>query len=231
MANRTQDRLFESFQALLSDQNGGLASLADFGRFEGSAAGDGAAPIGASQTGDASSGMADVIRMAVEDATRPINQPVNRSTSSGASGIGSEVASGVAQVFTSGLGLVPLVSGLLGLFGGGGSSEPPPLVKYTLPAALSFEGADTGTGVGGADYDQFGMPRLYAAAERIPQPVTGASPIASAFGGPSVAAPQITVNVQAMDSRSFLDHSTEIAQAVRQAMLNLSPINDVVNDL
>jgi hypothetical protein len=34
-----------------------------------------------------------------------------------------------------------------------------------------------------------------------------------------------------MDSRSFLDHSSEIAQAVRDAMLNLNSINDVVNDL
>ena len=31
---------------------------------------------------------------------------------------------------------------------------------------------------------------------------------------------QITVQVQAMDSQSFLDHSNDIAQAVRQAMLN-----------
>jgi hypothetical protein len=34
-----------------------------------------------------------------------------------------------------------------------------------------------------------------------------------------------------MDSQSFLDRSQDIAQAVRQAMLNLSSINDVVNEL
>jgi len=51
-------------------------------------------------------------------------------------------------------------------------------------------------------------------------------------GSPASApAPQITVNVQAMDSQSFLDHSNEIAQAVRAAMLNLNSITDVVNDL
>ena len=44
-------------------------------------------------------------------------------------------------------------------------------------------------------------------------------------------APQITVNVQAMDARSFLDRSSDIAAAVRDAMLNLNSINDVVNDL
>jgi len=43
--------------------------------------------------------------------------------------------------------------------------------------------------------------------------------------------PQITVQVQTMDARSFLDNSDQIAQAVRGAMLNLSAINDVVNEL
>ncbi len=43
--------------------------------------------------------------------------------------------------------------------------------------------------------------------------------------------PQITVNVQAMDARSFLDRSNDIALAVRDAMLNMNAINDVVNEL
>jgi len=49
--------------------------------------------------------------------------------------------------------------------------------------------------------------------------------------GSSSAGQQITVQVQAIDSQSFLDHSDEIAQAVRQAMLNMNSINDVVTDL
>lgn len=44
-------------------------------------------------------------------------------------------------------------------------------------------------------------------------------------------APQITVQVQAMDSRSFLDHSEDIARAVREAMLNSHGINDVITEL
>ena len=47
------------------------------------------------------------------------------------------------------------------------------------------------------------------------------------YGAPT----QVTVQVQAMDSRSFLDHSEEIARAVRQAMLNSHGINDVVTEL
>ncbi|MCL5746621.1 MAG: hypothetical protein M1541_22270 [Acidobacteria bacterium] len=43
--------------------------------------------------------------------------------------------------------------------------------------------------------------------------------------------PQITVQVQAMDSRSFLDHSEDIARAVRQAMLSSHGINDVITEL
>ncbi len=41
----------------------------------------------------------------------------------------------------------------------------------------------------------------------------------------------ILVQVQAMDSQSFMDHSNDIAQAVRQAMLNSHPVNDLIADL
>jgi hypothetical protein len=44
-------------------------------------------------------------------------------------------------------------------------------------------------------------------------------------------APQVTVQVQAMDSQSFMDRSQDIAQAVRSAMLNMHSINDVITDL
>jgi hypothetical protein len=42
---------------------------------------------------------------------------------------------------------------------------------------------------------------------------------------------QITINVQALDARSLMDRSSDIAAAVRHAMLNLNSINDVVTDL
>jgi len=34
-----------------------------------------------------------------------------------------------------------------------------------------------------------------------------------------------------MDAQSFMDNSAQIAAAVRSAMLNMSSLNDVVNDL
>ena len=54
---------------------------------------------------------------------------------------------------------------------------------------------------------------------------TSSSPTASQQGQ------SILVQVQAMDSQSFMDHSHDIAQAVRQAMLNLNSLNDVILDL
>jgi hypothetical protein len=116
-----------------------------------------------------------------------------------------------------------------------GSDEPTPLTKYTLPSAIQFQAAETRDGLTTADYDQSGAVRAY--------PSRGTGDGGSAIGGlgigdgiaPSSAketpAPQITVNVQAMDARSFLDRSGDIAAAVRDAMLNLNSINDVVNDL
>jgi hypothetical protein len=148
------------------------------------------------------------------------------------SSVESTVLSIASKVFDSGLGLIPLIGGLFGLLGGGGSSAPPPLVKYAMPEQQYFTGADTGNGFSQADYDQMGMLRAYNAATAGDS--TGRSAATTPGGSASTGASpvhQITVNVQAMDARSFLDHSNEIAQAVRQAMLNLSSINDVVNEL
>jgi hypothetical protein len=39
------------------------------------------------------------------------------------------------------------------------------------------------------------------------------------------------VQVQAMDSRSFMDHSDEIARAVREALLNAHSLGDVMSEL
>jgi hypothetical protein len=47
----------------------------------------------------------------------------------------------------------------------------------------------------------------------------------------TASSPQVTVSVQAMDAQSFMDYSGQIANAVRSAMLNMSSLNDVVNDL
>jgi hypothetical protein len=130
-------------------------------------------------------------------------------------GGGATVESIAMDVLKSGLGVVPLVTTLFGLFGGGGEAEaPPPMVKYALPERVNFQAAETAAGFAAVDYDQAGMPRAYAASS-----------------GVAAGVPQVQVTVNAMDARSFLDRSSEIAAAVREAMLNLNSINDVVNDL
>jgi len=101
-----------------------------------------------------------------------------------------------------GLGLLsPLISGIASLFGG--SSTPKPLPIYIPPAPVAIDGM-----------------------------LNSATPNAApAGGGQAAVAPQVTVNVNAMDSQSFMDHSADIANAVREAMLNMHPINGVVASL
>lgn len=131
------------------------------------------------------------------------------STMSGAGSIGSTIES----VLGFGLGLSPLISGLVSLFGGGGGqSEAAPLVPYVMPPPVSAT-----AGISASQSSAFGVDTADGGLPR-PQP-------SSSSGGGST---QITVQVQAMDSQSFLDHSNDIAQAVKQAMLESSTLNDVI---
>ncbi len=140
----------------------------------------------------------------------------------GAKSLVGEIGKTATSVLGGALGLSPLISGIVSLFGGGKTEPPPPLVRFALPPAVKLEGSVSGPGgrIAGVDYDQFGNPRAFSSAD---------SSTAPSAGGPAPA--QITVQVQAMDSQSFLDHSNDIARAVRDAMLNMHSLNDVVSDL
>jgi hypothetical protein len=131
----------------------------------------------------------------------------------GSGGVASALG-GIASTLTGGLlSVSPILSGMMSLFGGSGSSSPPPLTPFYLQPTVNFQAANAGGSAGpqlpGADFGQSGQPRAMTQAP----------------------APQITVQVQAMDSRSFMDHSSDIAQAVRDAMLNMHSINDVISNL
>jgi hypothetical protein len=151
---------------------------------------------------------------ALGENTLAVSQNTKAQTSGSGKSAASEIARTASGLLGSGFGLSPLLTGLIGLFRG--SEQTPtataPLATYTQPPAIRFDGAlsrQSGQPVYRADYEQGGLPRA-------PQATTSIPPI--------------TVQVQAMDSRSFLDHSDEIARAVREAMLNAHALNDVVNE-
>jgi hypothetical protein len=205
MASTTQDGLYQAFLAVSGRQTSAL--------------------------GDATAMLANVIAQ-VDELQNSNPAPVaatKRTTTTTSSDSGSTLGSVASSVLESGFGLAPLIGGLVSLFSGGDTAAPAPLVKYAMPAAADFQAAESQGQVSGVDYDQTGMPRSYAPVGASAEP--SGSPNGSASGAVGGAAPQITVNVQAMDARSFMDRSNDIALAVRDAMLNLNSINDVVNDL
>jgi hypothetical protein len=128
-------------------------------------------------------------------------------------GVVREVVQGATSRGLGGLLLGPLAGGLLKLFGGGGKREEPALLPaYGAPQRQNIAAAlSAGGSVGELGYDASGMPR------RVGAPMVGASGSSS-----------VVVNIQAMDSRSFLDHSEEISRAVREAMLNSGALQDVI---
>jgi hypothetical protein len=152
---------------------------------------------------------------AVTENTQAIAQNTVAQTQSGAASVAGDIAKTAVKTLGGGLSLMPLVSAVVGLFTRDKTETPAPLTTYTLPEAVQFTGAApqrAGEQILAADYGQDGLPRALPAT------------------APFYAAP-ITVQVQAMDSRSFLDHSDDIAAAVREAILNAHTLSDVVNEL
>jgi hypothetical protein len=126
----------------------------------------------------------------------------------------SAILDAIGGVLGGGLGLIPLISGFTSLFGGDNSPNNlnANLSRFSLPAAIRADagisqGIDGGVAI---DNAQGGLPRA----------ITQES-----------SSPQITVNITAMDSKSFLDHSDDIAKAVRQAMLESTVLNDVIREV
>lgn len=172
---------------------------------------------------NSSSSPGDIERLAQSAATaeselaarRDENVRPSKSTqTSQNSGSGDSTAATVLKTAGMVTGVGPLVTGLLSLFGGSDDKpEQTPLVQYTKPDAIGVDaGLAADRSLVSIAYGQNGQPR-------------STSPNSSAQGA------QIQVNVQAMDSRSFLDHSDDIAQAVRNAMLRSHSLNDIVSEI
>ena len=138
--------------------------------------------------------------------------------SSQSSSIGKEVLNAInpaggtsaTNILTS-LFLGPLLKGIFSLFGSGGEEPPPALTKFQFPGDIR---TDASAGLrsdgenGAASYDAFGLSRQAPASQT-----------------------SIHVSIQALDARSILDRSDDIAAALKQAMLSNHEINDHLGEI
>lgn len=151
---------------------------------------------------------------ALQDNTQAVTQNTSAKGSSGSS-VGSTVESVASSFLGGGLSsLSPLLGGLLSLFGGGGGQTLSTPAPYILPSPIQSQAGITSAAPGQV------VPVSYGATGQ-PRGVTQSSSSST----------QVTVQVNAMDSQSFLDHSDDIAMAVKQALLNSSSLKDVISEL
>lgn len=100
------------------------------------------------------------------------------------------------------------------IFSGRGEPATVSTASYLPPSPLSVEAGIYGgfAGLHPIQYGQTGLP--------LPP-----APVRQTIQTP------VTIQVQALDSRSILDHSNEIAEAVKEALLNSHSLNDVVTEI
>ncbi len=164
---------------------------------------------------DTSAIAAEISRLT--EATRAnalVNTPAPKATA--ASTTSSETNIGETMLRTAAMmtGVGPIVTGLMKLFGSDEPETLPPLEKFVAPTSISVEAGLTAN----RDFESI----RYA---------QGGRPEAAAAGSSPTQAPTIQVNIQAMDSQSFLDRQDDIARAVREAMLHSNSLNDIVMEL
>jgi hypothetical protein len=146
--------------------------------------------------------------------------PVPQSTGSSITGFLSKIP-GIS------LGISPIISGIMSLFGGH-NNVPPALTPFVLPSSVRLDAAVGPNGqLVASSHGSNGLPKLNGIATPSQQAVTGTQHAGTQQAGPQ----QVNVTPPAMDSRFFLDHSDQIAQAVKDAMLHSSSLNDVITDL
>jgi len=214
MANEAQEKLFEIFVKLAGEQVSTLSAMVDTSQQLAGSLGEVVKQINVTKAG------------AVQSST-------STSKTGDPSGGPLSVVEGIAStVIHNALGAVPVIRGILSLFGGGDDKPPEPsLVKYVLPPSIHFQAAETESGFTAVDFDQSGLARSFDGAGETRPEMPGPRQNTQANMPVPSGGQQITVHVDAMDARSFLDRSSDIAAAVRNAMLNLNSINDVMNDL
>ena len=153
------------------------------------------------------------------DASRENSEALRSNTGVRAAEGVARTAGAVVQQSTSLLGgafgLSPLLGGLLKIFGlrSPEATPPPAPVTFSLPTPVR---ADVGLVQGGT---------------QVVESAWGQDGLNRAIRSSAGPAPSITVNVNALDARSILERSDDIATAVRSAVLQSHGLNDVLNDL
>jgi hypothetical protein len=145
--------------------------------------------------------------------TQPANTSASRVTDSDSGGTAVEA---VLKTLGMATGIGPLATGLMALFGSRSSDAQMPATVFEPPPPIAVEAGLT---------SERQFTRTSYGADGVPRPIGNGGNTSSG------ALPPIQINVQAMDSRSFLDHSDDIARAVREAMLHSHALNDVVSEL
>ena len=141
---------------------------------------------------------------------------LDSSTRSTAGTVAREAVSTVRNA--GGLGVLgsPIIGLLSGLLGRRNETAASPLTPFSLPSSVSEDlgvPSTSQSGLAPVSYNAEGVPRA-------PQPSAAAAPGAN-----------VIIQVQTMDSRSFLDNSDQIARAVREAMLHSHALNDVIGEM
>jgi len=110
-------------------------------------------------------------------------------------------------------GLGSVVSSIVSLFSQSNQSTAAGPTVFSMPSPVAYQGAIHGAGSTASEvrYNGSGAPQ--------------------SVGGRGGSSGPITVTVNAIDSKSFLDHSDAIASAVQKAMLESHSLNSVVMDL
>jgi hypothetical protein len=170
--------------------------------------------------------LAEVLRRVVEEVAVPVSsesdvpallRQVEETMATGvSSAVSSLVSSSLAPVVSKNSGggasswvswVNPLVGGLISLFGGGPDEAVAEMVPFVMPAKQKYDVAFSENGGG------LMMPLDRGEDGRVRS-----------------AAANVVVQVEAMDSRSFVDRAPEIAQAVKRALLESQGLSGVMQE-
>lgn len=122
---------------------------------------------------------------------------------------------GFSGLFRGGFGLASVGLKVAGLFRGNERQEAS-FEPFQLPGPASLEVANPDN--------------ILRGFQRVDRGQRGEVRTRSPSAQPS-AQPQVVVNISAMDSKSFMDRSDDIARAMRDAMLHMHPVNDVISEI